>query len=105
MLNQIISSLPSTSEGSTRKRQVDLSKVLTRANVGDVVKANADTLTPHLPPTGESDELAKTVSSPQFQQAADFFGAALNSGQLGPALSHFDLDKKVTAAADKGGIV
>jgi hypothetical protein len=45
------------------------------------------------------------VGSPQFQQATDFIGAALNSGQLGPALGHFELDKKVTQAADKGGIL
>jgi 26S proteasome regulatory subunit N13 len=104
MLNQIISSLPSTSDGQPgRKRNIELSKVLTRANVDDVVKANSETLSPHLPPTGEPDELAKTVGSPQFQQAADFIGAALSSGQLGPALGHFNLDKKVTEAADKGG--
>ncbi|KAI6191561.1 Proteasomal ubiquitin receptor ADRM1-like protein [Aphelenchoides bicaudatus] len=107
MLSQIISALPSTSDGSTLKkqRQVELRKVLSRANIEDTVKANSDVLTPHLPPTGEPDELAKTISSPQFQQAADFFGSALSSGQLGPALTHFNLDKKVISAADKGDLL
>lgn len=103
MLNQILSSLPSTSDNNSNKHAVQLSKVLTRANVGDTVKSNPEKLNPHLPETGEKNELSQTIGSPQFQQAADFFGAALSSGQLGSALSHFSLDKKVTQAADKGG--
>jgi len=103
MLNQIISSLPSTSEGG--KHQVELSKVLTRANVEDFVKANAETLSPHLPTTDEPQEINQTIGSPQFQQAADFFGSALSSRQLGPALRHFDLEENVIKAADSGDLL
>lgn len=102
MLNQIISGLPSTSEG--KKRGIELSKVLTRANVEEVVKANADALAPHLPTTSDPQEIVHTVGAPQFQQAADFFGVALKSGELGGALRHFNLNQNVIKAADKGGL-
>lgn len=105
MLSQIISSLPTTSESSTKQPRVELSKVLTRENVQEVVKSNAETLTPHLPDTSDTDEIKQTIGSPQFQQAADFFSSALSSGQLGPALSHFNLDEAVVKAADSGSIV
>jgi hypothetical protein len=80
MLNQIISSLPSSSDS---KKKIELSKVLTRANVEETVKKNAEILKPHLPTTADDKEINHTIGSPQFQQAADFFGSALYSGQLG----------------------
>lgn len=104
MLNKIISSLPTTSE-STKQPRVELSKVLTRKNVEEVVKSNSETLTPHLPATNDEREINQTIGSPQFQQAADFFSSALNSGQLGPALSHFNLGENVIKAADTGDLV
>ncbi|KAI6205520.1 Proteasomal ubiquitin receptor ADRM1-like protein [Aphelenchoides besseyi] len=105
MLNQIISSLPSSASSPSSKRAVDLSKVLTRANVENVVNANSQTLTPHLPSTSDGQELSHTIGSPQFQQAADFFSYALQSGQLGPALRQFNLPERVIKAADSGDFI
>lgn len=105
MLSQIISSLPTTSEQPNKQHRVELSKVLTRANVGEVVASNSETLKPHLPVTSDDRELTQTIGSPQFQQAADFFSSALSSGQLGPALSHFNLGDNVIKAADTGDLV
>ncbi|KAI6243980.1 Proteasomal ubiquitin receptor ADRM1 isoform X1 [Aphelenchoides fujianensis] len=85
MLSQIISGLPA----GANKRSIQLSNVLTRSNVEEVVKANGELLTPHLPTTSDSEEIKHTIGNPQFQQAADFFSYALQSGQLGPALKHF----------------
>lgn len=100
-LNQIFSSLPGTSSS----KKVELSKVFTRANVEDVVKKNEKTLSPHLPQTGEEKEINQTIGSPQFQQAVDSFGAALYSGQLGGALSHFNVDQGVIDAANKADLL
>jgi hypothetical protein len=50
-------------------------------------------------------ELAQTVGNPQFQQAADFLGHALQTGQMGTALEHFQLNKSVVDAAKKGDFV
>jgi len=105
MLNQIISALPSTSTSESKKRNIELSKVLTRANVEETVKAKAEELSPHLPTTSEEKEINQTIGSPQFQQSADFFSSALYSGQLGEALGHFNLDKNVIEAANKGELV
>lgn len=60
-------------------------------------------------PEGESlpkteGELRNTVQSPQFQQALSSFSAALQSGQLGPLMSQFDLGEDVANAAAEGDL-
>lgn len=60
-------------------------------------------------PEGESlpkteAELRNTVSSPQFQQALSSFSAALQSGQLGPLMSQFELGDDVATAAAQGDV-
>lgn len=67
-----------------------------------------DTLVPHLPTIETSDspkqQLKDTVSSPQFQQALSSFSAALQSGQLGPVVSQFQLSSEAVAAANTGDL-
>lgn len=105
-LSEIINNLPSASSGQRRK-PVDLSAALSRANIKDAVVANADRLTSLLPDQQpvkqDREELEATVSAPQFQQAVDFFGAAFQTGQLAPALQHFNLPESVVQAATQGG--
>ncbi|XP_070555053.1 proteasomal ubiquitin receptor ADRM1-like [Ptychodera flava] len=61
----------------------------------------------HLP-EGESlprdpEQLSATLHSPQFQQAMNMFGAALQSGQLGPLMNQFGLSQEAVEAANRGG--
>lgn len=102
LLNQIISALPNAP--TNKRRQVELSKVLTRANVDSVAQAHAEQLAPHLPTTSAQQEISVTIGNPQFQQATDFFSYALQSGQLGTALRHFKLADNVVEAAESGGM-
>lgn len=60
-----------------------------------------DRLLPLLPATQESSEAVLT--SPQFRQALGLFGAALQSGQLGPLMTQFGLSDGVAQAASTGG--
>ena len=55
-------------------------------------------------PSEVPEQLAATVSSPQFQQALSVFSAALQSGQLGPLISEFNLGKDCVDAATKGDL-
>lgn len=50
------------------------------------------------------EELAGTVSSPQFQQALSIFSAALQSGQLGPLVAQFHLGQECVEAANRGDL-
>jgi 26S proteasome regulatory subunit N13 len=102
-LSQIISGLPSTSKGQKRS-VVDLSGVLSRGNVQEAVLQNADRLLPHVPEQDKS-ELQSTVGTPQFQQAADFFGHAFQTGQLAPALQQFGIPEDAVNAAHRGDLV
>lgn len=54
--------------------------------------------------TRVSEQLSSTLQSPQFQQALNKFGLALQSGQLGPLLHQFGLSQACVEAADKGGL-
>lgn len=49
------------------------------------------------------EELEKTIRTPQFRQAVDIFGHALQTGQLAPVLQQFGLPPEVTNAAKSGG--
>lgn len=74
--------------------------------VGDADRTNA--LLAHLPTvdTGDSSktQLKDTISSPQFQQALSMFSSALQSGQLGPVVSQFQLSGEAVAAANSGDL-
>lgn len=50
------------------------------------------------------DQLKDTVASPQFQQALTSFSIALQTGQLGPVVSQFDLNSEAVEAADLGDL-
>lgn len=68
----------------------------------------AGRLTAHLP-SGETSDSAKkqlkdTIQSPQFQQALSSFSTALQSGQLGPVVSQFQLNPEAIAAANTGDL-
>uniref|UniRef100_A0A7E4VT73 Proteasomal ubiquitin receptor ADRM1 homolog n=1 Tax=Panagrellus redivivus TaxID=6233 RepID=A0A7E4VT73_PANRE len=88
--------------------QIDLADVLSKNNVDATIEANKDRLKQHLPnqpPISQDDaELAATVSTPQFRQAASLFGAALQTGQMGPVLEQFDVNQEAVAAAANGNL-
>lgn len=54
--------------------------------------------------TQVSEQLAATVSSPQFQQALSLFSTALQSGQLGPLIAQFNLGEECVTAANNGDL-
>lgn len=89
---------------------VDLDEVLSNQRVSEVAAAegNAARLLPHLPndqPVAQDrEELARTVRSPQFRQAAGMFGSALQTGQLGPLMRQFGLGDGSVDAASRGDI-
>lgn len=91
-------------------RGVDLSTAI-NAEAVNTIAADADrsnALLAHLP-TIETNENAKkqlkdTISSPQFQQALSMFSSALQSGQLGPVVSQFELNAEAVAAANTGDL-
>ena len=55
-----------------------------------------------VPASQTPEELASTVSSPQFQQALSIFSQAMASGQLGPLMSQFNLNQECVEAANRG---
>lgn len=65
-------------------------------------------LAAHLPTVESSDnakkQLKDTIQSPQFQQALSSFSTALQSGQLGPVVSQFQLNPEAIAAANTGDL-
>lgn len=67
-----------------------------------------DRLVAHLPSMDTSDndkkQLKDTIQSPQFQQALSSFSTALQSGQLGPVVSQFQLNSEAIAAANTGDL-
>lgn len=68
-----------------------------------------NTLSVHLPETEDADEDKKqqikdTIASPQFQQALSLFSNALQSAQLGPVVSQFELTPEAVAAAYSGNL-
>lgn len=100
----------STNAGNSSRHNVDLSAAINSEPVGsilsdpDFVKA----LQTHLPnidsTTNTTDQLKETLSSPQFRQALSMFSSALQSGQLGPVVSQFQLSPEVVSAANSGDL-
>lgn len=79
--------------------------------VNDLVSdpERVNTLSVHLPETEDADEDKKqqikdTIASPQFQQALSLFSNALQSAQLGPVVSQFELTPEAVAAAYSGNL-
>ncbi|CAD5234534.1 unnamed protein product [Bursaphelenchus xylophilus] len=101
-LNDIFSNLPRKD-----KPYVELAKVLNGPNLKDTIDKNSADLLSHLPTTSEKPEkeLEKSLTSPQFQQTAHWFGSALHSGQLGEVMRQFDLPDSAVKAAHSGDIV
>ncbi|XP_014681036.1 PREDICTED: proteasomal ubiquitin receptor ADRM1-like isoform X2 [Priapulus caudatus] len=92
------------------RTNVDLSSTMTAESMGLILsdpgfQRQLMPLMPHgseLPQT--IDELRRTIQSPQFQQALSTFSVALQSGQLGPLMSQFQLGESVTTAAAQGDV-
>lgn len=100
----------SSSTGANGGASIDLSTAINSEAVDKIAAdaARAEALLAHLPTT-ETGETAKkqlkdTISSPQFQQALSMFSTALQSGQLGPVVSQFELNSDAVAAANTGDL-
>lgn len=109
ILNQVAEGKPGSSSGGSRQPAVELSDVLNKTTIGPSVEANVDRLIPHLPnqePVKQDKaELQGTLSTPQFRQAVNSFGMALQTGQMGPALQQFKLSNDAIQAAERGNIL
>ncbi|KAE9554736.1 hypothetical protein FO519_002064 [Halicephalobus sp. NKZ332] len=109
ILSQVAEGKPGSSSGSSRQPSVELSDVLNKSTVGPSLEANTDRLIPHLPsqdPVKQNkEELQGTLSTPQFRQAVNSFGVALQTGQMGPALKQFKLNDDTIQAAERGNIL
>ncbi|KAI3422270.1 hypothetical protein GPALN_012799 [Globodera pallida] len=108
LLDRIIKAATANVAATSKEKvpSVDLSSFLTRANTQETLRDNKELLKPLLPdqnPLQNADaELAQTVGNPQFRQTADFFGHALQMGQLSDALEQFGFRGEVVDAAKKG---
>lgn len=95
---------------TTTKEAVDLSQALNPESMVPILanKEVQERLTKFLPEGQElpksEEELRNTISSPQFQQALNSFGSALQSGQLGPLMTQFGLGEDVANAAAQGDL-
>lgn len=102
-----------TSDGAggsnTNGRTIDLSTAVNAETVSVLTDAErTENLLAHLPNIDSNDnakqQLRETISSPQFQQALSMFSSALQSGQLGPVVSQFQLNDDAVAAATSGDL-
>lgn len=100
----------SAAGGAANTSGVDLSTAINAEAVDKIAadEERAKALASHLPTieTGDSTkkQLKDTISSPQFQQALSMFSTALQSGQLGPVVSQFQLNSDAIAAANTGDL-
>lgn len=91
-------------------RTIDLSgslnaEAIDKISIDSKKTANLATYLPTIQ-TNKSpkQQIKDTVSSPQFQQALSSFSAALQSGQLGPVVSQFELSSEAVASANTGDL-
>nr|CAD7423449.1 unnamed protein product [Timema monikensis] len=96
-------------------KSVDLAPAMTSENLADLLR-DGDALRflkQFLPKSGEGssessstsgEQLDGVLKSPFFQQAVSMFSAALQSGQLGPIMSQFDLGAEAIEAAKLGNM-
>ncbi|TKR76914.1 hypothetical protein L596_017984 [Steinernema carpocapsae] len=116
-LQAIINSMDSNDEGSSapgpstssRGPRVELADVLKASNLAETVKENEERLLPYLPNSepvkADTEELKTTLTTPQFRQATDMFGGALQTGQMGMVLKQFGCSDKVGEAAATGDLM
>lgn len=96
--------------GAGQRRNVDLSTAVNSESLSSVMtdQEKVDALVEHLPniegDENKKQQLKETLSSPQFQQALSMFSNALQSGQLGPVVSQFQLNAEAVAAANSGDL-
>ncbi|EGT51023.1 hypothetical protein CAEBREN_16810 [Caenorhabditis brenneri] len=89
-----------------KKVFVPLAEVLSNEQVAEIARQHAEELTPLLPPSENPEqELSETVRTPQFRQAADTLGTALQTAQLRPVLEQFGMHPTVLEAADEGSLL
>ncbi|XP_059618496.1 proteasomal ubiquitin receptor ADRM1 homolog [Phlebotomus argentipes] len=102
---------PSGATGSQRNRgvkPVELSAILNTDSLNNILSDDScrQSLEPFLPKTAAKEpveqQIRDTVASPQFQQALSMFNNALQSGQLGPVFSQFNLGVEAVTAANDG---
>ncbi|XP_039968344.1 proteasomal ubiquitin receptor ADRM1 homolog [Bactrocera neohumeralis] len=100
------------SSTASRTLSVDLSTAIQGSEAINQIISDperAKTLSVHLPESEDADENKKqqikdTIASPQFQQALSLFSNALQSAQLGPVVSQFELTPEAVAAAYAGNL-
>ncbi|EFO24445.1 hypothetical protein LOAG_04044 [Loa loa] len=108
-LKEIIASI-TPPDGPGKKPSIDFTDVLCCADkIKDVLGKYAERLTPHLPIQepiySKQEELEQTLRTPQFRQAVDIFGHALQTGQLAPVLRQFGIDGNTATAAGSGDMI
>lgn len=96
--------------GSSNQQSVDLSSAITSESLQAVLNDSnlVQNLQQHLPSVGatgnQQEQLRSTLQSPQFQQAVSMFSTALQSGQLGPIVSQFEVGTDAVNAANQGNM-
>nr|XP_040218635.2 proteasomal ubiquitin receptor ADRM1 homolog [Anopheles coluzzii]XP_040218637.2 proteasomal ubiquitin receptor ADRM1 homolog [Anopheles coluzzii] len=97
-------------DGSGQRRNIDLASAVNSQTLASIIsdQEKVDALVAHLPQLegdeNKKEQLKETISSPQFQQALSMFSNALQSGQLGPVVSQFQLNADAVAAANAGDL-
>lgn len=101
---------PAAGSAAGQRRNIDLSTSVNSDALSTVIadQEKVDALVEHLPhiegDENKKQQLKDTLSSPQFQQALSMFSNALQSGQLGPVVSQFQLNAEAVAAANSGDL-
>uniref|UniRef100_A0A2M4AQP4 Proteasomal ubiquitin receptor ADRM1 homolog n=1 Tax=Anopheles triannulatus TaxID=58253 RepID=A0A2M4AQP4_9DIPT len=97
-------------ESSGQRRNIDLATAVNSETLATILadQEKVDALVQHLPQLegdgNKKEQLKETISSPQFQQALSMFSNAMQSGQLGPVVSQFQLNSDAVAAANAGDL-
>jgi len=109
-LSDLQNILGTLSTGEQQRTSVDLSEIVSADIMAPILsnKQVQEKLIKYLPegdvlPKNE-EELKNTFTTPQFKRAMSSFGEALQSGQLGPLLSQFNLPTDVMNAAAQGNL-
>lgn len=108
--NYLAGMSPAAAGSGGQRRNIDLASAVTSDSLSSVIadQEMVDALVEHLPEVEGDDnkkqQLKETLSSPQFQQALSMFSNALQSGQLGPVVSQFQLNAEAVAAANSGDL-
>lgn len=109
-LQNYLAGMNAAASSAAQRRNVDLSTAVTSDSLSSVIadQEKVDALVEHLPniegDENKKQQLKDTLSSPQFQQALSMFSNALQSGQLGPVVSQFQLNAEAVAAANSGDL-